>query len=87
MSDALTEELAFSRAEAADWQKRAVTERARAEAAEGRVGELEAALQEAIEFADEGWAYASPYFIEKWDYKGHRERLQAALKGKGLDDG
>lgn len=33
------------------------------------------ALREAIELADEGWAYASAYFIAKWDFLGERNRL------------
>lgn len=46
---------------------------------EARVAELEAALQDAIDFAAEGWAYSSDYFIEKWDYWGERAKLYAAL--------
>ncbi len=44
-----------------------------------RNAQLEEALREAIEFADEGWAYASDYFRWKWDYEGQRTRLLAQL--------
>jgi len=39
---------------------------------------LRAELDEALELAEEGWGYASPYFQEKWSFK---ERL-AELKAK-----
>lgn len=41
--------------------------------------ELETALREAIQFADEGWAYATNYMREKWNYEGERARLLAVL--------
>ena len=40
--------------------------------------QLRAELDEALELAEEGWGYASPYFQEKWSFK---ERL-AELKAK-----
>jgi N6-adenosine-specific RNA methylase IME4 len=40
---------------------------------------LEQALADAIELAQEGWAYASPYFNEKWESQERIGRLQAAL--------
>jgi len=35
------------------------------------------ALVEAVELADEGWAYASDYFVEKWSFVERRNRLAA----------
>lgn len=40
---------------------------------------LRRALREAIEFADEGWCYATDYFRDKWDYEGQRAALVAVL--------
>ena len=37
---------------------------------------LQKAVEEALEFACEGWAYASDYFKEKWDYAGELKRLK-----------
>jgi len=49
--------------------------------AEGREKQLEEALRECIQFAIEGWAYASPYFCEKWDYEGELAKFRTALEG------
>jgi hypothetical protein len=43
------------------------------------VPELETALEEALELAQEGWAYASPYFQEKWGFERRYAKLQAKL--------
>jgi hypothetical protein len=43
------------------------------------VEELVEALEEAIQFGDEGWAYASDYFREKWEYERERANLRAVL--------
>lgn len=40
---------------------------------------LRAALKEAIELADEGWRYASPYLRKKHDVDADLERLRAVL--------
>jgi hypothetical protein len=32
-----------------------------------RIAELEIALENAYDLAEEGWGYASPYFRDKWD--------------------
>jgi len=54
----------------------------RAQKAEARVKELEAALREAID-AIEGWAgYASDYFRDKHDLAGDLSRARAALGDK-----
>lgn len=45
-----------------------------------RVEQLEKALADAIEFADEGWAYADKYFQTKWEYPKERDRLADILK-------
>jgi hypothetical protein len=45
------------------------------------VERLREALVEAVEFADEGWAYASSYFREKWDYDKRRALFAALLAG------
>lgn len=49
-------------------------------ALDARVVWVIAALGEAIALADEGWAYASDYFIEKWNYAERRNQL-AAIAG------
>jgi len=41
---------------------------------------LHKALRDAIELADEGWSYASDYFVEKWDFIERRNKL-ASLVG------
>jgi hypothetical protein len=46
-----------------------------------KTAELIAALREAIDLADEGWAYASDYFVAKHGYITRRNRL-AAIVGK-----
>lgn len=51
-----------------------------------RVAQLEAALREAIDFAHEGWGYASEYFHDKWDYAGRRSALVAVLSAAGTPD-
>lgn len=40
---------------------------------------LAEALGEALEFAAEGWAYASDYFVKKWRAKQHAGELEAKL--------
>jgi hypothetical protein len=50
---------------------------ARALAAEAARDEALGALREAVSFAAEGWAYASPYFKEKWGYEETLKRLAA----------
>jgi hypothetical protein len=40
---------------------------------------LRAALEHALEWGDEGWSYADEYYREKWDYKGQRAEIAAAL--------
>lgn len=47
-----------------------------------RAQRLEAALREAVELADEGWAYASDYFVQKWDFVERRNEL-ARVAGLG----
>ena len=53
---------------------------------QARIAALERAYREAVEDADEGWAYASDYFRDKWRWderaKAHHDRLAAldALK-------
>lgn len=46
-----------------------------------RVADLEVALQNALELADEGWGYVSAYFREKWAYRPRVEELQRVLDG------
>jgi len=41
---------------------------------------LRATLSDAIEFAEEGWGYASEHFRNKWDYAGQLAALKAALE-------
>lgn len=38
------------------------------------------ALDEAIELAIEGWAYASDYFREKWEYEPRIDGLRKVLE-------
>lgn len=49
--------------------------------AEARVAQLQQALEAAIELADEGWGYASPYFQEKWHVADDLTKIRAALAG------
>ena len=44
-----------------------------------RIKQLERALAEAIELAEEGWGYASPYFREKWACEQRIAELRALL--------
>lgn len=44
-----------------------------------RVRALEELLDEAIEFAKEGWAYADSYYKDKWDYDGQLAALEARM--------
>jgi hypothetical protein len=53
------------------------------ESAIAEILRLHRALQAAIEFAEEGWGYVSPYFCEKWGYDGQLATLKATLEGKG----
>ena len=55
------------RAEMLESQLATATSAARAAAL--KIKALHEALNEACDFAKEGWAYASPYFREKWDYE------------------
>lgn len=48
-----------------------------------RIAELETALKQAIEWGEEGWAYASEYFQEKWNAKGERDELKGVLEKDG----
>jgi hypothetical protein len=45
-----------------------------------RVEQLERALEEMIETAEEGWEYAAEYFREKWDCDGQINKGRAALQ-------
>ena len=57
---------------AAQWAAEVELERERAE-------RLAEALDDAIQLADEGWAYAGDYFREKWNYVGQADALRAIL--------
>lgn len=48
--------------------------------ARAREAGLRKALADAIELAEEGWGYASPYFREKWGVTARVQRLQDALR-------
>ena len=37
---------------------------------------LQKAVDELLDFAAEGWAYASDYFKEKWNFEGEYKRLK-----------
>lgn len=41
--------------------------------------ELAEALSECIDTAEEGWAYASDFFREKWECEEEIEKARAAL--------
>ncbi len=47
-----------------------------------RVAELEGQLAEAIELADEGWAYADNYFRVKWNFVERIAAIRATGSGK-----
>jgi len=47
-----------------------------------RVTALESALEDGIELADEGWAYADEYYKKKWSFAESIEKLRKALKGE-----
>ena len=53
---------------------------------EAENAELRKAVEDAIEFAEEGWSYASDYFKEKWEYEKRLAELKQiahpAQKGK-----
>jgi len=66
---------------AANLHRRYELARDRAEAAEQRIRELEAALCDAVDSIEEWGAYASKYFREKWDLKGDVARARAAMGG------
>jgi hypothetical protein len=49
-----------------------------------RIKELERLVVDTLDFATEGWSYASEYFKDKWvkdkwDYEGEKERLRGRL--------
>ncbi len=44
------------------------------------VARLRTELREAIEFAGEGWSYASPYFQEKWAYDERLAEFASAIE-------
>jgi len=41
--------------------------------------QLRTALKEAVELAEEGWSYASPYFQNKWGFAERIAKLKAHL--------
>lgn len=49
------------------------------EVSEAEVERLRAALVDASELAEEGWAYAGEYFWQKWDARARLDALRTAL--------
>lgn len=44
-----------------------------------RIEALEAGLREALDLAEEGWAYATPYFRDKWESNERTDALRSLL--------
>lgn len=44
-----------------------------------------AALSDALDLAEEGWAYADEYYRKKWDYEERLAELRKAVKGGDSD--
>jgi len=53
--------------------------------ADSRIKELEGLVVDTMDFAIEGWSYASEYFKDKWDYEGELERLRGRLHKAGKE--
>jgi len=58
----------------------------REKVAEQRVERLRVALDDGIELAEEGWAYASDYFREKWGARVRIDTLCSALADDARED-
>jgi hypothetical protein len=58
-----------------------------ADALLSRLEELEAWLREAIDLAEEGWGYATPYFRDKWESNERADRLRLLLAPEAPRDG
>jgi len=52
---------------------------------DSRIKELEGLVVDTMDFAIEGWSYASEYFKDKWDYEGELERLRGRLHKAGKE--
>lgn len=49
------------------------------------MNDLIKALGEAVNLAEEGWEYASPYFREKWECEKDFDNLRATLNAAVTD--
>jgi hypothetical protein len=47
---------------------------------EARIAELEALATDILDFSEEGWAYASPYFTDKWESQRKIEEFRGKLE-------
>jgi hypothetical protein len=86
MTDADLRKIALDTLDYADrtgfeWKEIIWAMRAAVDKVEAERDQLRAALEEALEWGDEGWSYASEYMREKWDCDGQRSRIADAIDG------